>query len=134
MGEVMEMRDPQYWGKLVGKSLFRYFLLSALYERPLHGYEIGKSVKECCSGCCEPSDAMIYPALHELLEGGYIECWVEKVGGRERKVCALTQKGIDAYRAASEVWGRVIPHLEGAVEMARGEKKDEEKVTKCDFC
>jgi len=130
----MEMRDPQYWGKLIGKSLFRFFLLSALYKRPLHGYEIGKSVKECCSGCCEPSDAMIYPALHELLKGGYIDCWVERVGGRERKVCALTQKGIETYRAASEVWGKVIPHLEGAV--ARGQEggEAEEKVLPSDCC
>ena len=115
----MEMRDPQYWGNLIGRSLFRFFLLSALYERPMHGYEIGKSVKECCSGCCEPSDAMIYPALHELLEGGYVECWSERVGGRERKVCALTQKGKDAYRVASEAWSSVIPHLVEAAEAAR---------------
>ncbi len=132
----MEMTDPQYWGKLVGKSLFRFFLLSALYKRPLHGYEIGKSVKEYCSGCCEPSDAMIYPALHELLEGGYIECWTEKVGGRERKVCALTPKGMEAYEAASDVWERVIPHLEGAVAAARGQEKGsgEEKISPCDCC
>jgi len=44
---------------------------------------------------------MIYPALHDLLEGGYVECLVETQGARQRKVCRLTEKGEEAYRAAA---------------------------------
>jgi hypothetical protein len=33
-----------------------------------------------------------------------------------RKVCELTDKGRQAYRAAAEVWSAVVPALQDAVE------------------
>ena len=120
----MDMEDPQYWDMLIRRSVSRFFLLRALYERPMHGYEIGRSVRDACCGCCDPSDAMIYPALRELLDGGYIDCREERERGRVRKVCTLTEKGLAAYRAAAAEWRRVIPHLAEAagqaVEQAAG--------------
>ena len=112
----MALEDPQYWDMLIGRSVSRFFLLRALYERPRHGYGIGKSVRDACGGCCDPSDAMIYPALRELLEGGYIDCREEREGGRVRKICTLTERGLAAYRAAAAEWRKVLPHLAEAAE------------------
>lgn len=114
----MEMDDPRYWEMLIKRSLSRFFLLSALYQRPMHGYELGRAIGDSCSGCCEPTDAAIYPALRELLEGGYIDCRSEATGARERKVCSLTEKGLQAYRVAAEAWSRVMPCLAEAAEQA----------------
>ncbi len=107
----MTMDDPKYWEMLIKRSLSRYFMLSALAQGPRHGYELRKAVYQCCSGCCEPSAAAIYPAIRELLDGGYVECRTVVVGARERKVCTLTEKGFHAYRVASEAWARVVPSL-----------------------
>jgi PadR family transcriptional regulator PadR len=109
-----------YWEMLINRSVSRFFLLAALHERAMHGYELAKAISGACRGCCEPSDAMIYPALHDLLEGGYVECLVEAQGARQRKVCRLTEKGEEAYRAAAAAWQRVMPALEQAAVAALG--------------
>jgi len=113
------MNEHGYWERLINRSLCRFFLLNALKQRPMHGYELGKFIAEACSGCCQPSDAMIYPTLHELLEGGYIECHAESKGGRERKVYALTSKGLESYRVAAEAWDKAIPYLVEATEESK---------------
>src|SRR3972149_1838841 len=100
----MEMEEPRYWEMLIRRSVSRLFVLAALYGRPMHGYELAKAVRETCGGCCDPSDAMIYPMIRDLLDGGYVECDVESTGGRERKVCSLTERGVAAYRAAASAW------------------------------
>lgn len=112
------MDGQPYWEMLIRRGLSRFFLLAALYGRPAHGYELARRIKEVCRGCCQPTDATIYPTLRELLEGGYIECRIEEQGRRRRKVCALTPKGIAAYRAAARAWGQVLPPLVEAVQGA----------------
>ena len=116
----MEFDRKEYWEMLINRSVSRFFLLAALSQRPMHGYELSKAISEACQGCCEPSDAMIYPALHDLLEGGYVECLVEAQGARQRKVCRLTEKGQEAYRAAAAAWQSIIPALHQAVAVAIG--------------
>jgi len=123
----MGLENPQYWDMLIRRSLSRFFLLRALHERPMHGYEIGKAVRDACHGCCDPSDAMIYPALRELLEGGYIDCREERDGGRVRKVCSLTQRGLAAYEAAAAEWRKVLPHLAEAATQTQSEHRGNEK-------
>ncbi len=115
----MKMENTDYWEMLIRRSATRFFMLAALNERPMHGYEIAKAMRAAGDGCCDPSDAMIYPTLRDLLEGGYIECEVETTGNRERKVCRLTERGHTAYRAAAEAWQRIMPPLAEAVKGAR---------------
>ena len=110
----MDIKDHEYWDLLIKRSVSRFFLLAALSERSMHGYEIAKYLRQAHPGCCGPTDAMIYPALKEFLEGGYIECSVEATGARERKICGLTEKGRDAYRVGAAAWEQVIPYLSRA--------------------
>ena len=118
--KAMEFDRKGYWEMLINRSVSRFFLLAALHQRAMHGYELAKAISEACRGCCEPSDAMIYPALHDLLEGGYVECLVEAQGARQRKVCRLTEKGEEAYRAAAGAWQRIIPAVQKAAAAALG--------------
>lgn len=120
----MEFEGTEYWEKLINRSVGRFFLLSVLNQRAMHGYELAKAIGNVCEGCCEPSDAMIYPALRDLVEGGYVECLVEAQGARERKVCRLTEKGQEAYRAAATAWQRVMPALRQAVAVGLGSVED----------
>jgi len=112
------MDTPGYWDLLINRSVCRFFLLAALAEGPKHGYQLAKAVEDATSACCTPSAAMIYPALRELVDGGYIVCQVEHTGARERKVCQLTEKGWDAYRLAAGSWERILPSLRLAVASA----------------
>lgn len=125
-----ELGKADYWEMLINRSACRLFLLAALSERPMHGYELARAIGEGCGGCCEPTDAMIYPTIHDLMAGGYLQCEVEAQGGRQRKVCRLTEKGREAFRAAAEAWGRFLPHIEEAVasglKVAEGTDRREE--------
>ena len=115
---VQIARKQEYWDMLINRGVSRFFLLAALCRKPQHGYELARAVKEACAGCCQPSDAMIYPTLHALMAEGYVTCEVERVGKRERKVCCLTEKGLEYYRQAAQAWGKFLPFLAQAVEQA----------------
>jgi DNA-binding PadR family transcriptional regulator len=112
-----DMTAVEYWQSLNRRSLLRFFLFAALYERPMHGYEIANAVAVCCDGG-RPTDAMVYPMLKELEAEGYVECEVESNGARQRKVCTLTEKGVAAFRAAAQAWGQAMPQIEAAVHAA----------------
>jgi len=114
----MERQRDTYWEMLINRSVQRFFLLWALHRRPMHGYELARSIKSACGGCCDPTDAMIYPALRDLIEGGLVECREETVSGRRRKVCRLTDAGEEAYREAAGAWQRIMGPLHEAVETA----------------
>ena len=114
-----DLTDEKYWDLLNRKSVSRFFLLAALSDRPQHGYELRRSIGQCCPGA-EPTDAMIYPTLKILLAGGYIACDVESGGTRDRKVCRLTPKGEAAYSAAARAWSRMLPWLQQCVAGADG--------------
>jgi DNA-binding PadR family transcriptional regulator len=113
--EKQHMSDEAYWELLIKKSVSRFFLLSMLYQRPMHGYEIAKGIETCCEGWCKPTDAMIYPTIKEMRDAGYIESISEVNGGRTRNVCHLTPKGVEAYRTAARVWAGVLPYLKESV-------------------
>ena len=121
------LESEEYWEMLIKKSVSRFFLLSMLEQRPMHGYDIARNIEMCCEGFSRPTDGMIYPTIKELVQGGYIECVTEVIGGRKRKVCHLTQKGTEAFRTAARVWSRVLPYLEKTVEDAGGVATDREE-------
>jgi DNA-binding PadR family transcriptional regulator len=107
----------EYWQALYRKSLLRFFMLAELAKRPMHGYEIGSAVAVCCDSD-RPADAMIYPMLRELQDGGYLACESEEVSGRQRRVCKLTERGQAAYKAAAMAWANALPQMEDAVRRA----------------
>ena len=112
-----QMTGTDYWQALNRKSLLRFFLFAALAKRPMHGYELADEVSICCDGV-RPTDAMIYPTLKELETNGYITTSTSSTGLRKRKVCSLTDKGMQAYRMAATAWSQALPQIETAVHAA----------------
>ena len=112
------MQSENYWENLVKRSLCRFLLLSQLAKGPVHGYGINQAIKEACQGCCEPTEAMVYSTMKELLDGDYVECRMEEHNGRQRKVCWLTPSGEEAFRAAARVWDRMLPQVQNCVDQA----------------
>ena len=117
------MQTEAYWENLVKRSLCRFLLLAQLAKGPVHGYGINQAIKEACQGCCEPTEAMVYSTMKDLLYGGYVDCRMEEHQGRQRRVCWLTDSGKEAFRAAARVWKHMLPTVEDCIDKALGEKK-----------
>ncbi len=114
------MQDEAYWENLVKRSLCRFLLLGQLAKGPVHGYQLNLAIRDACQGCCEPTEAMVYSTMKELVEGGYVVCRMEEHQGRQRRVCWLTEDGQEAFRAAGLVWRKMLPTVEEAVDQALG--------------
>ena len=67
----MEMDAPAYWNMLVRRSLTRFCLLATGAARPVRGYELARAITDLGRGCCDPSEAALYPGLKELSEAGF---------------------------------------------------------------
>ncbi len=112
------MQTEAYWENLVKRSLCRFLLLGELAKGPVHGYGLNLAIRNACQGCCEPTEAMVYSTMKELLDGGYVDCREEEHQGRRRRVCWLTATGEEAFRAAARVWEKMLPTVRGTVDQA----------------
>jgi DNA-binding PadR family transcriptional regulator len=99
-----DFTDRDYWAGIIKMSLSRLFILAALHEKPLHGYEIARSVERSTNGCCSPTEGTIYPAMREFELGGYVTAEESVVQGRGRKTYTLTDKGRQAFKVGMEAW------------------------------
>ncbi|WP_220348866.1 PadR family transcriptional regulator [Alkalilimnicola ehrlichii] len=101
---IPDYSDPAYWRGTIKMSLSKFFVLSVLHRKPMHGYEVVKAVETTTKGCCSPSEGTVYPVLNEFEAGGYLVSSMEVVQGRERKVYAVTDKGRHAFQIAVDAW------------------------------
>lgn len=99
-----DLTSRSYWNGTIKMSLSKFFILCVLHDRPMHGYEIARTVEATTNGCCSPTEGTIYPVLREFEEGGYVTANAEVVSGRERRVYTLTEKGREAFRVAVDAW------------------------------
>lgn len=99
--------DVTYWNGLIKMSLSKFFILCVLNRRSMHGYDISKAVENTTEGCCSPTPGALYPVLKEFEAGGYVTVDPQVVGGRQRKVYTLTDKGREAFRVAQQAWKSV---------------------------
>ncbi len=104
---AIDYTDPAYWSGLIKMSLSKFFILCVLNQRPMHGYEIAKTVEDTTQGCCSPTPGALYPVLKEFEAGGYVTAHAESVGGRQRKVYTITDKGREAFQVAVKAWAEV---------------------------
>src|SRR5512139_3963283 len=93
-----------YWAGTIKMGLSKFFILRVLHEGPMHGYEIARTVERTTGGCCSPTEGTIYPVLREFEAGGYVTVTEEIVGGRQRRIYALTDAVRAAFRVALDAW------------------------------
>ncbi|MBP2226757.1 DNA-binding PadR family transcriptional regulator [Azospirillum agricola] len=106
-----DLTSRAYWNGTIKMSLSKFFILSVLHQRPMHGYDIARAVERTTNGCCSPTEGTIYPALRDFEEGGYVTSEAEVVSGRERKVYTLTERGREAFRVAVASWMEITQVL-----------------------
>ncbi len=112
---MADMKDPAYWDTAILRAAGRLLMLAAFDERPGHGYDIARRLSSLCGDWCNPSAAMIYPAIHELEAVGLIVCEVEASNTRGRRVCTLTADGREALQVGLAAWSRFMPAMERVV-------------------
>lgn len=102
--QAPDYTDRAYWQGTIKMSLSKFFVLSVLHQKPMHGYEVVQAVQRTTRGCCSPTEGTVYPMLNEFEGGGYLTARTDIVQGRERKVYSLTRKGREAFQTAVDAW------------------------------
>ena len=103
---------------MTGGGLFtgtlNMLVLLALSEGPLHGYAIGRWIRQTSQGALGVAEGQLYPALHRMAERGWLK---EKTGqtetGRRAKFYELTGRGRTRCSQELDRW------LEHTVSVAR---------------
>ena len=80
-------------------------VLSCLAREPMHGYRIIKELKEMSDDYFVMGEGTLYPHLHQLEKDELIEgYWESSIGGRERKMYRITERGKTELARKREDW------------------------------
>ena len=87
-------------------------VLSILAEGESYGYALIQRVRELSGGQLAWTEGMLYPVLHRLEAGGFIEArWREADSGRKRKYYRLVAAGRRELKRQREDWQMVNASL-----------------------
>src|SRR5258708_40076419 len=77
----------------------KHSLLALLYQRPMHGYELGKQLSLAVNAEWDVKPGQIDNTLARLKEAGQVDYEVvETSDAPDRKVYAITEQGIEELR------------------------------------
>ena len=80
-------------------------ILRAVESGPLHGYAIGRRLRERSSGVLDVEEGALYPALHRLDRRGLLHAsWHKTETGRRARFYRLAPEGERALSAESARW------------------------------
>lgn len=80
-------------------------ILRTVEEGPLHGYAIGRSIRETSEGVLDVEEGALYPALHRLERRGWLEAqWGRTETNRRAKFYELTREGRTSLAAETARW------------------------------
>ena len=95
-------------------------ILRTLRIEPLHGYGVGKALRDGSEGVLSVEEGALYPALHRLERRGLVEsAWGRTDTGRRAKFYRLTSPGEAHLTAEADRWTA----FSGAVAAILGEGK-----------
>jgi PadR family transcriptional regulator, regulatory protein PadR len=80
-------------------------ILKALSWGPMHGYGIGRWIRQTTEDVLTVQEGALYPALHRLQRRGWLDDeWGVTESGREAKYHRLTPVGRRQLRSEIERW------------------------------
>jgi transcriptional regulator len=96
-------------------------ILRTLRGGPLHGYAIGRWIRETSDGVLQVEEGALYPALHRLEKKGFIEAeWGLTELNRPGRFYRLTAAGARRLAAESERWREHTRAVAAVLDAARG--------------
>ncbi|MFA4820020.1 MAG: PadR family transcriptional regulator [Candidatus Aenigmatarchaeota archaeon] len=87
-------------------SMSKYFILSELSKREMHGYELITRLEKIMGK--KPSPSQIYPVLGSMKSLGYVAVRVKNVGRKKLKYYKLTNHGLQFFRAMNKKFELMI--------------------------
>ncbi len=108
---------------MAGSDLFTgtldVLILKAVSAGPMHGYGIGRWLRQTTDDALSIQEGALYPALHRLQRKGWLEeDWGLTDTGREAKYYQLTQTGRRQLRAEITRWQSYVRAVTAALEAA----------------
>lgn len=105
---------------MAGSNLFTgtldLLILETLRQGPLHGYAVGRELRDRTGGALETEEGVLYPALYRLNRKGLVESdWGETETGRRAKFYALTRKGRGALKRERARWAEHVRAVEAVL-------------------
>ena len=88
-----EEKTTANWMKEAQKGYIRVAVLIMLNNKPSHGYEIMKEIKDKTRGFYKPTPGGVYPILKDLEKTGYSKGEWHRQNNRDIKTYRITQKG-----------------------------------------
>jgi PadR family transcriptional regulator PadR len=83
-------------------------ILKMLALEPMHGWAIGRRLKQVSSEVLQVSDGSLYPALHKLEDEGWIRAeWKPSENNRRAKFYSLTRLGRKQLQTETADWSRL---------------------------
>jgi PadR family transcriptional regulator, regulatory protein PadR len=95
-------------------------ILKALSWGPMHGYGVGRWIRQTTEDVLAVQEGALYPALHRLQRRGWLdEEWGVTETGREAKYYRLTPVGRRQLRSEVERWRTYVRAVSTALDAAR---------------
>ena len=92
-------------------------ILKSLTWGPMHGYAIGRWIRDTTENALVVQEGALYPALHRLERKGLLaEEWRVTETGRQAKYYELTAAGREQLRAEAARWSRYSRAVTTALE------------------
>lgn len=96
---------------MAGSDLFTgtldLLILRTLEVEPLHGYAIGRALRDGSEGVLTVEEGALYPALHRLEGRGLLEAeWGKTETGRRAKFYRITREGSHQLETESARWAQ----------------------------
>jgi PadR family transcriptional regulator, regulatory protein PadR len=95
-------------------------VLTLLAKRPgLHGYAIMAAIAEFSEDVLRAEEGSLYPALHRMVEAGWLRAeWVKRETGRRSRIYELTKTGKQQLAAEEQRWQTVTSAVNRILRMA----------------
>ena len=83
-------------------------ILKILALQPLHGFALAQRLKQISGEVLQVSEGSLYPALHKLVQEGWIAAeWKPTENNRRAKFYALTRSGQEQLTKQTADWSRL---------------------------
>jgi PadR family transcriptional regulator PadR len=93
-------------------------ILKMLALEPMHGFAVSQRLLQVSSEVLQVSDGSLYPALHKLEQGGWIEAeWKTSELGRRAKFYSLTTAGRRHLEKEAADWERLSSAISQVVRL-----------------
>ena len=92
-----------------GSDLFtgtlNILILRTVREEPLHGYAIGKRIRDTSRGVLDVEEGALYPALHRMERRGMLTSeWGRTETNRRAKFYRITPAGLEHLESEAARW------------------------------